>query len=124
MATLTDIHTPFITPAWRKVDGLPPDPSAKLPATRASHMPVDGAYQMSSLPAACAILPGDFEGTIKRVERPDFTRATMEPHIQRFRSLRFNFSEMDNFNCLLKELITHRDFLVDQHHYALRSQIL
>jgi hypothetical protein len=124
MAALPDINMPYVAPAWRKTDGLPADPSAYIPAARVSHVPPDGAYLRTFFRAVCAILPGDMEATIQRFPQPDSIRAIVEPHMRRYISERFNTADTNNFNCLLKELITHHDFLVDQHNYALQSTLI
>jgi hypothetical protein len=76
----------------------------------------------SFLKAICAIFPGDNEDTIQRVERPGFTIADIKTLISKHMTDRFNTSKTNNFNCLLKELITHHNFLVDQHNYACESK--
>jgi hypothetical protein len=87
-------------------------------------VPPDGAYLRTFFRAIYAILPGNIEATMQRFRDPDSIRAIVEPHTRRYKSERFNTLENNNFNCLLKELITHHDFLVDQHNYALESTLV
>lgn len=127
---------PYVAPASRKVDGLPPDPMAiqadpmqagrlvpaiSLAELDAATAPASPAHLKSFLMAMCAILPGESEDTIKQLERPNFTRPVIEYLIAKHKSNRFNTSDTNNFNCLLKELVTHHDFKVDIHNYALIS---
>ena len=135
MAGVPAINMPYIAPAARIVDGLPSDPSAiqadhmqagrlvpaMFPGVLDATAPAGKVKLMRFLKATCAIFPGEDEDTIQRLECPDYTRAEIKVTIARHRTNRFNTSENHNFNCFLKELITHHDFMVDQHNYALTS---
>lgn len=136
MAGVPAINMPYVAPVSRKVDGLPPDPLAiqadlvqagrLVPAISLRELdtataPASPALLKSFLMATCAILPGEHEDTIQQLERPKFTRPVIENLIAKHSRNRFNTSDTNNFNCLLKELITHHDFMVDVHNYALIS---
>jgi len=136
MAEVQAIGLPYISRSSRKVDGLLSFPLAinhyghkdlvfatssagGYAAGTAPASLMDSRVELENLlKAICAIFPGDNEATIRRVERPGFTRADIKTLISRHMTDRFDTSETNNFNCLLKELITHQDFMVDQHNYS------
>ncbi|KAM0708503.1 hypothetical protein Q7P35_005155 [Cladosporium inversicolor] len=144
MAGVPAINMPYIAPAWRRVDGLPPDtstfqahpmqtdlvyatisPGEAGAASTAPVSPADHfAGQRNFLKATCTILPGGNEDTTQRVECPESTWPVIKLLITKYKTFRFNTSETNNFNCLLKELVTHHDFTVDQHNYARMSKLL
>jgi hypothetical protein len=143
MALVEPISLPYIAPASRKVDGLPQDTSIiqatpwNAPSVLATS-PV-GGYAPLNQPASqadtitelenfvkleCAFFPGDTAKISGRVVRPGFNEGTLISLIRKHKLDRFSTSDTTNFNCLIKELITGYNFIVDLHNYARRSKVL